>query len=194
MNEVVVLIPGYSNWSGPGKQNASGTVTLVRGSKNVIVDTGIPAQKNEIVRQLKEVGIKPADVDCVVNSHGHSDHIGNNNLFPKATFLLGTDVSRGDEYTVHDFHTGAFHIGPGISVIATPGHTDHDLSVVVETSKGAIVIVGDLFEHENDWSRESWKAWSKCKDDQQKSRQQVLRIADFIVPGHGNLFRVTEQR
>ncbi len=46
MNEVVVLIPGYANWSGPDKLNASGTVTLVRGLQNVIVDTGIPSQKN----------------------------------------------------------------------------------------------------------------------------------------------------
>lgn len=187
--KVIVLIPGYAEWSGPGKQHAAGTVTLITGQTNVIVDTGIPTQKRQIVAKLEENGLKPRDIDVVVITHGQSDHVGNNNLFPRAKFILDTDVSTGDEYSVHDFHEDAFHIDKGIYAIATPGHTEHDISVVVETENGTVVVVGDTFEREGDWQDKSWEAWSKKKEEQRKSREKILRIAHFIVPGHGDIFR-----
>ncbi len=187
--EVIVLIPGYAEWSGPGSQRASGTVTLVKGSQNVIVDTGVPTQRREILERLQANGLKPGDIDVVVITHGQSDHLGNNNLFPKAKFILDTDVSTGDEYTVHNFRQDAFHIDAGIYAIATPGHTDHDISVVAETANGTVVIAGDIFERDGDWQDRSWEAWSKKKKDQKESREKILRIADFIVPGHGDIFR-----
>ena len=122
MNEVIVLIPGYAEWLGPGRQRASGTVTLIKGQKNVIVDTGTPHQRDQIVQQLEECGLATNDVDWVVITHGSSDHLGNNNLFPEATFLLDRDVSSGDEYWVHNFKEDALAIAPGVSVIQTIGH------------------------------------------------------------------------
>ncbi len=187
-NEVFVLLPGYADWKGPGKQRASGTVTLIKGEKNVLADTGLPHQKDDLIRALKNHGLAPSDIDHVVNTHGQSDHIGNNNLFPGATFLLDTDVSRQDEFTVHDFASDAFHISEGISVIHTPGHTDHDVSVVVEAKNGTVVISGDIFECDRDWESEAWKAWSKQPERQQRSRERILRIATHIVPGHGDMF------
>jgi glyoxylase-like metal-dependent hydrolase (beta-lactamase superfamily II) len=190
LHKVVVLIPGYADWAGPGKQRASGTVTLVKGRTNVIVDTGVPTQKKTIVKRLAAEGLTPNDIRYVVITHGQSDHIGNNNLFPKAEFILDTDVSIGDQYSVHDFHKDAFHIDDGIWVVSTPGHTEHDISVIVETEDGPVAVAGDIFEKEGDWLDKSWEAWSKKKDDQRKSREKLLRIAQYIVPGHGDIFRV----
>ena len=73
----------------------------------------------------------------------------------------------------------------------TPGHTDHDLSVVVETGIGTVAIVGDLFEYEGDWADDAWLAWSRDQGRQRESRQAMLAIADYIIPGHGTMFRVT---
>jgi glyoxylase-like metal-dependent hydrolase (beta-lactamase superfamily II) len=157
---------------------------------NVIVDTGLPAQKKQIVRQLAKNGLKPADIHFVILTHGHSDHVGNNNLFPDATFVLDSDVSKGDEFSVHSFRNGAMSLARGIDVIATPGHTDHDLSVVVKTGAGTVVIVGDLFEHATDGLDRAWEAWSRDLEGQRDSRERVLGMADFIVPGHGALFPV----
>ncbi|HCO93727.1 MAG TPA: hypothetical protein DIU00_07230 [Phycisphaerales bacterium] len=187
-NEVFVLIPGYADWSGPGKQHASGTITLIKGQKNVIVDTGIPGQKKLILKKLKEYGVTPSDINFVVITHGHVDHLGNNNLFTKACFILDTDVLRGDEFTIHDFAYDAFHIGDGIAVIHTPGHTEHDASVIVETNDGTVAITGDIFECDGDWKKEAWEPWSKHRETQRKSRERILRIADYIIPGHGDMF------
>ncbi len=187
--EVIVLIPGYAVWEQAGTQRASGTITLIKGTKNVIVDTGVPTQKGEIVAKLQANGLKPSNIHYVVITHGQSDHCGNNNLFPKAEFILDTDISVGDKYWVHHFHKDDYHIARGISVISTPGHTDHDISVVVETRDGTVVIAGDIFERDGDWQDGAWEAWTRSKTAQRRSREKILHIADFIVPGHGDIFR-----
>ena len=42
----------------------------------------------------------PEDVDFVVSTHGHSDHLGNNNLFLAAKHIVGQSVSFKDVYEV----------------------------------------------------------------------------------------------
>jgi N-acyl homoserine lactone hydrolase len=49
----------------------------------------VPISKPEdnVVDQLKAVGLSPDDIDVVVNSHFHSDHCGCNEFFKKATVV-----------------------------------------------------------------------------------------------------------
>ena len=180
-----------------GRLSASATVTLIKGTPNIIVDTGDAWQREQIVAALTAHGVAPAAVEYVVITHGHLDHIGNNNLFPHATFILDADVACDGNYRVHDFADGPYLIdcagGDPIRVVATPGHTDHDVSVIVKTANGTVVIVGDLFEYEGDWNDNAWRAWSKNPPRQQGSRDQVLALADFIVPGHGGMFGVSRE-
>ena len=49
----------------------------------------------------------PSDIEYVVCTHGHSDHVGNLNLFPDATFIVSYDLSKKDRYTVYPFKQGA---------------------------------------------------------------------------------------
>ena len=49
------------------------------------------------------------------------------------------------------------------------------------TKHGTVAITGDLFEKEE----ESFL----YNNLQRESRQQILRIADFIVPGDGTMFK-----
>jgi len=41
-----------------------------------------------VVPQLARLGLTPADVRYVANSHLHFDHCGGNEFFPRATFLV----------------------------------------------------------------------------------------------------------
>lgn len=195
MHQIAVLVRGYVEPPRAGRQRAGGTVTLIKGAPNVLVDTGAPEQREELLEALANHRVTPGDVTYVVLTHGHLDHIGNNSLFPAATFVLDEDVARTGEYWQHRFRDGPLHIdcedgGPRITVLATPGHTDHDLSVVVEASIGAVAVVGDLFEYADDQRDGAWMCWSKHPDDQRRSRDLVLSLADYIVPGHGDMFKV----
>jgi glyoxylase-like metal-dependent hydrolase (beta-lactamase superfamily II) len=50
--------------------------------------------------------VAPEDIKFVVSTHGHSDHIGNNNLFLNAIHIVGTCVSDKHVYFLHDFSKG----------------------------------------------------------------------------------------
>jgi glyoxylase-like metal-dependent hydrolase (beta-lactamase superfamily II) len=164
----------------------------------VLVDSGDPWQRQEILDALAIADLNPADISFVVNTHGHLDHVGNNNLFPHATFILGSDVARHGEYWTHAFDQGPLVIeatdgSDPIAVIATPGHTDHDLSVLVRTREGVVAIAGDTFEYEADELDNAWRRWSVNAARQQASRDTIRELADFIVPGHGGLFRIGDE-
>ncbi|WP_307237210.1 MBL fold metallo-hydrolase [Pararhizobium capsulatum] len=86
----------------------SSTCYLIRhGSDILLWDTGVPDDtvnnladwstlpklivyhlERTITSQLAEIGLKPEDVNFVLVSHTHGDHIGNVRLFPDATVVM----------------------------------------------------------------------------------------------------------
>lgn len=189
---VSVLKVGYSTWLSDTRLRADGTITLITGPRNILVDTGGPRDINLLIEALNEYSLMPTEIDYVVCTHGHSDHVGNLNLFPDATIIVSYDVCYGDLYDVHDFASGVpYIIDDDVQVIATPGHTDQDVSVVVRATDDVIVIAGDLFESEEDLTDEElWKSVSMNPALQEDNRKRVLEMATYIVPGHGDIFRV----
>ncbi|XP_013772181.1 metallo-beta-lactamase domain-containing protein 1-like [Limulus polyphemus] len=197
---IEVLKEGYSYLS-RDKQSmvANGTSTLIKGpGVNILVDTMNAWNSQFLIEALKRNGIKCENVHYVVCTHGHSDHIGNLNLFQRATQIVGMSVSSGDVYQLHPFEKGMpYRIARNIEVIPTPGHTLSDVSVVVKsTNCGTVVIAGDLFERKEDIKDISlWRdiAGSENPNLQLQSREHVLSIADYIIPGHGPMFKVTSE-
>ncbi|KAI4898652.1 hypothetical protein NFI96_025949, partial [Prochilodus magdalenae] len=187
---VSVLKEGYCIAQPDGTFRADGTITLVTGPKTILVDTGGPWDRDLLISKLKERNLSPADVTVVVGTHGHSDHIGNLNLFPEATVVVGCDISEGDRYLPNQLADGQpYHIDDHVSVIPTPGHTGRDVSLLVKgTSVGTVLVAGDLFECCTD--EDSWRELSENPELQEVGRRKALREADVIIPGHGCLFRV----
>jgi glyoxylase-like metal-dependent hydrolase (beta-lactamase superfamily II) len=83
----------------PGGVTIGVTCLLVRtGQKLILLDTGFgPASEPNVGRLLDNLeaeGIKPTDVDIVILSHGHMDHIGGNTdaegkpAFPNARYII----------------------------------------------------------------------------------------------------------
>ncbi|KAF1395891.1 Metallo-beta-lactamase domain-containing protein 1, partial [Spheniscus humboldti] len=188
-----VLQEGYSRPQPDGSLRADGSISLIRGGPvTALVDTGGPWDRRRLLDLLAGQGLSPEAVTHVVCTHGHSDHVGNVNLFPGATLLVGFDLSRGEGfYLPHGLGEGdPYVLHPGhLEVTATPGHTRNHVSVVVrDTSLGTAVVAGDLFEREEDEGE--WKALSEDPAEQERHRRRVMALADVIVPGHGPPFRV----
>lgn len=186
MAEVKVLLVGYFEWVKKNVCRASSTITLVfDGKKKVIVDTGNLADEKSILKALKKFKIKPAEITMVVNTHVHPDHRGCNFLFRKAKIITSEDINEGDKFIFAP--SGDFSLTPNIKIVRTPGHTLHDCSVLVKTARGKVAIVGDLF-----WKGLKDKlAFVDDKKMHRASQKKILKIADWIVPGHGNMFKVT---
>jgi glyoxylase-like metal-dependent hydrolase (beta-lactamase superfamily II) len=49
--------------------------------------TGREGCRNTIAAQFEEIGVAPNDIDLLVVSHAHYDHVGNCRLFPKARWI-----------------------------------------------------------------------------------------------------------
>ena len=206
MAAVHVLKTGYVVPEGAGKERADCTITLIRSGAsvgqelapatvasdvNVLVDTGNPQDGEQLARLLAAEGLSPSDISVVVCTHGHSDHTGNNGLFPHALFVIGTEILKGDLFTSHEFGQAPYVISDEIEVIATPGHSSPDVSVLAKTPEGLVAVAGDLFESEEDLRDQSrWIERSEDPETQRTSRESVLMTADYIVPGHGGMFRV----
>lgn len=143
--------------------------------------------------------MKPSDVNYVVCSHGHSDHVGNLNLFLNAHHFVGSCRSHKNIYYCHDFDKEPFGLDENVEVIATPGHTNTCITLIVKNTNlenhGTVAIVGDLFEKEADIFDESiWiEAGTENEKLQRENRLRVAEMVDFIIPGHGPRFKVTEQ-
>ena len=56
----------------------------------ILVDTGVGGSGDYFSSQLSEIGLSMEDIDLVVNTHCHYDHVGGNYLFPNAKIAIGT--------------------------------------------------------------------------------------------------------
>ncbi len=106
---VSVLKVGYCLPHTDGTFRADGTITLITGPRAILVDTGGPWDRDFLLKTLKERGLEPEDIDVVVGTHGHSDHVGNLSLFPTALLIVGYDISEGDVYKPSRLAQGHAH-------------------------------------------------------------------------------------
>src|ERR1700751_5268206 len=132
---------------------------VTRGDDAILVDTGVggPQQalddwrvvNRSVADALAELDLSPADISLVINTHLHFDHCGQNAVFKHAPFYVQrTELDRArcetpDLSGWFDFMGARFElldgdaeILPGLSVIATPGHTTGHQCVSVETGDG----------------------------------------------------------
>ncbi|XP_003746687.1 metallo-beta-lactamase domain-containing protein 1 [Galendromus occidentalis] len=196
--KVEVLFDGFSRLeAGNQFMSSNCTCTLVVGETvKMIVDTMTAWDGDRIKEALDSRGISPDEITHAVATHGHSDHIGNLNLFLNAKHVVGTSMNYKDNYYDVLLDGSSLRVAEGIEIVPTPGHTASCVSVIVSnTESGTIAITGDLFEKREDSADPTiWEelGGSEKPLKQAENRVKVLRIADYVVPGHGPMFKVTE--
>ncbi len=133
----------------------------------VLVDTGVggPQQmlndwrvvNRSAAEALAEVGLSPADIGLVINTHLHFDHCGQNAVFGHAAcYVQRAELARAKRespalYDWFGFMNARFElldgdaeILPGVSVVATPGHTaGHQCVLVNSGDSHGDLLIGD---------------------------------------------------
>jgi glyoxylase-like metal-dependent hydrolase (beta-lactamase superfamily II) len=160
----------------------------------ILVDTGIgvegaPGPKwfgatGRLMEEVRAEGISPADIDLVVITHVHDDHlggtvtVGGDPAFPAARYVVQTadlawqrasaaenDEERAswntllqplmDKGIVQEVD-GTVALTPGIEVQLFPGHTPGHQVVRVSDEARRLVISGDAFTHPMQLSHPDW--------------------------------------
>ena len=160
------------------------TVALIKAEGAIIiVDPGMVSAEVDLTNEVAKAGVKMESVTHVFISHHHPDHTIRIGMFPNATVIDFWASYKDDLWEDHGDH---FQLAPNVTLIRTPGHTDEDASLVVKTKDGTYV-----FTHV--WWNEKMEPkidpLAEAQSELDKSRKIVLDIADFIIPGHGKIFR-----
>jgi glyoxylase-like metal-dependent hydrolase (beta-lactamase superfamily II) len=185
MAEVKILVQGYTtaDSAASGGEKTCATITLVR-DKNIIMvcDPGVLDSQQILIDALKKEGLAIKDVNYVFITHSHIDHYRNVGMFPDAKALeyWGIWDGGGVEDWKEDFTED-------IKIIKTPGHNYDGLTLLVKTKEEIVAVCGDVFWKENYPEKDSYASDPKKL---QESRQKVLQLADFIIPGHAGMYKV----
>lgn len=176
-----VIREGFFRWT---EKRISSEVTCTStyiedGGKKIIVDTPHAGEEKEFLAALEAHGVNPLEVDYVVCTHHHPDHVGCLHLFPNAEHIGAGVRWRGARHLY--WHEEALPLTDDVYVLKTPGHTPDSCSVVANTDEGVIAAVGDMW-----WSLTDPKLLVVSnRDELDGSRTRIKKLADFIIPGHG---------
>ena len=180
MTSVHLLHAGYA-----GDRVAS-SVTLVRdGDALIVADPGMVRDRSLILDPLARLDVRPADVTHVFLSHHHPDHTINIALFPNAEVVDFWARYVGDEWLDHD--GDGHHLSPNAELWLTPGHTEEDASLVVRADDATYVLT-HLWWRSDRTPEIDPLAWDQSALEQGRTR--VLAVADIVIPGHGEPFRL----
>ncbi|NHI93425.1 MAG: MBL fold metallo-hydrolase [Candidatus Lokiarchaeota archaeon] len=174
---------------------AESSVTLIQTeNKTIIVDTSVKKAKNEIFDGLKKYNLTPAEIDIVFCTHHHLDHISNNHLFENSKMYINKIEIQSRKHSnlipLTIIPNKPFQLTKNVLLIDTPGHTLGSTSVIFQLGEIAYVITGDAIPIQNNFL--NWVPPFVNVDPNQclKSMEKIKNIADIIIPGHDEMFKI----
>ena len=216
-------------WQSQGKEvNEDGRIIVGMNSlvfrsagKLILLDTGLgdksstlsaigspPVGENaRLLRALDRHGIKREDVDIVINTHAHPDHLGWNTLvenghlvptFPNAKYWM--TKTEWDFYTLPrrlekypylgdnlrpilergqvELADGEIDVTPEVRIVPSPGHTVGHACIMITSGQEVAVFLGDLMHHPAQMEHPEWVAAVDILPQQTtESRRRLIREA-----------------
>ncbi|MBR9706055.1 MBL fold metallo-hydrolase [Candidatus Pacearchaeota archaeon] len=134
-------------------------------SKTIMIDTSSQFVKPELVKDLKQIGLEPEDIEIVILTHAHWDHDANTNLFNKADVY---NLKNIDNLPITEF-----------KIYKVPGHTKDSLAILYKD----VLFSGDTIFHNEGIGRYDFpeSVPEKIHESVEKLRNLNYKI---LCPGH----------
>lgn len=170
-----------------------------RGSEAILIDPG--DEERKIRKALREFGLTPR---CIINTHGHFDHIGCDGKFSVPVYIHTKDANMlkdanrnfsnlfsnpvsvdGIEIKTVEDKDLITQAGMVLEVLHTPGHSPGGISLLLKKPDKKVLFTGDtLFFHgigRTDFSGSDESLLFKS------IRERLFSLPDdvTIYPGHG---------
>jgi len=177
-----------------------GSVAIHSDGKLILVDTGLQAPGATLINDMQSKGIGPGDIDLVVLTHLHPDHVGWNltngqPTFPNARYLaprsdweywthpsvlqtaehITNQVLPLEKLNIIDLMDNDYQVTDELTTISTPGHTPGHMSIIISSGGERGYILGDVAHnpaqaHHTDWN----PVFDIQPELSRKTRHQVL--------------------
>jgi glyoxylase-like metal-dependent hydrolase (beta-lactamase superfamily II) len=182
-------------------------VMVNTGKHKVLVDTGadgLTPNTGRLLRNLQAVGIEGGEIDTVILTHGHDDHVGGNtdaqgNLtFPKARYVMWREewtfwtseqpeaIYGNEDFTFTrknllsiqdqmDLLDHETEVVPSIRAVPTPGHTPGHMAVSVSSNGRQLLCISDAFLHPIHIEHPEWYAAHEV------APEQLIKTRHFLL-------------
>jgi glyoxylase-like metal-dependent hydrolase (beta-lactamase superfamily II) len=192
MNKVKILIEGYAKELSGGWKATCTTTLIITPKKKIVIDPGI--NRKLLLNSLLKSNLTSGDIDYVFLTHYHPDHAFLAAIFESSTLFDGDVIYKNDIETPFKGKLP----DTDIEVVPTPGHAYEHASLLVKSEeKETIAVAGDVFwwvdseKQETDYESliNHEDPFTKDKSTLKKSRKLLIKKADWIIPGHGKMFK-----
>ncbi len=208
----------YMKYMGQPYNAALKPLLILTPKKKILVDTGVgelpekyqklfnvkrKSQEN-LRAQLAQHGLRPEDIDIVVNTHLHFDHCGNNELFKNAKVIVQADEYRYafepdrfqqaaymreffDIKIDYEHVHGERQIDDDVFVVPTSGHSIGHQSVIVKADGKNYVYCGDAAPTRENLERRNIPGVLYCAHKALKSIDHLRAIENAVyIYSHDN--------
>ena len=173
--------------------------------KNILIDTGIADDFSMLINDINKIGVELKDINIVINTHEHVDHIGANKYFQEQSIIathryaatkiissddevlmcrvLGHDV-QGYEVDFWLMNINAITVGSWfLKILHTPGHTSGSICIYEPYKR--LLFSGDTVFSDGTISQIS-SSGSYGEYMNSLARLNTLKI-DTLLPDHGKI-------
>jgi glyoxylase-like metal-dependent hydrolase (beta-lactamase superfamily II) len=180
-------------------------VFLILCDEPTLIDTGMPKLADEILKEIRSLGVAPKELKTILLTHHDVDHVGNAKQLQQATgaalwaperdipYIRGEKKRPGVKRLVSaalrpqtPAVTGTYVNGQrfgGIQAFHTPGHTPGHTIFVLDR----VVFTGDLFKFIDGRFRlfHGYMNWNQEEVKKSLAFLKTLRF-DWLCPSHGD--------